>query len=297
MAEYQILVQEGNQRIDKYLSDCLPTLTRTKIQSLIKSGHITLLPDHQRVSVSDKSKVGEKYNVVVPEPLHSTAFSQVLDVVYEDDHLAVINKPAGLTVHGGVGTNNDTLVDLLLQSYGPENLSNRVMRPGIVHRLDKNTTGLMVIAKNDMVHAKLADAIMTRQLKRQYIAIVCGSLSKTTGTIDANIAPCPKDRRRMHIVKNAGKQAITHYQVLKTVKDKYSIVECTLETGRTHQIRVHMSYIGHPIVGDMTYGTTSNMIERQALHAYKLSFVHPVNAQNLSFQSELPSDIKRIANL
>ena len=294
MAEYQVIATEENHRVDKYIADQLKFITRSKVQSLIKEELITLLPAHKTLSASQQTKLGEEYHIIIPENMTSPNFAEVLDVVYEDDYLAVINKPAGLTVHGGIGTKNDTLVDILLQVYGHQNLSNKVMRPGIVHRLDKNTSGLMVIAKNDIVHAHLAAAITSRQLKRQYIAIVCGTLKETAGIINANIAPYPKDKRRMHIVHNTGKHAITHYKVLEILSNKDSMVECTLETGRTHQIRLHMSHIGHPIVGDTVYGSPSEMISRQALHAYKMTFQHPITSCEIALTSQIPEDIKHV---
>ncbi|MBQ4875006.1 MAG: RluA family pseudouridine synthase [Rickettsiaceae bacterium H1] len=296
MAEYRILITQNNCRLDKYITNEIRDISRNKIQRLIKSGYVTSLTGNKTVNSAHMTKTGEKYNVFIPQNIFSPSFSDSdnLDVVYEDEYIAVINKPAGLIVHGGIGTKNNTLVDLLLKCYGSENLSNDKERPGIIHRLDKGTSGLMMIAKNDSVHAKLAELILRKEINRKYIAVVSGILSTEVGIINANISPNPKDRRKMHIVQNRGKIAVTRYKVLFVIDSKYSVLECTLQTGRTHQIRVHMKHLGHPIIGDVLYGVPSELIKRQALHSYKLSFQHPVTLKLLSFKIRLPQDIRSL---
>ena len=299
MAKYQILVKQNDCRLDKYITEEIGDISRSRVQSLIKSGYVKSMISKQIISPSHMTKIGEEYNVMIPENLTSPDFStsKALDIVCEDEHMAVINKPAGLTVHGGIGTKGDTLVDILLKCYGQHNLSDSKERPGIVHRLDKDTSGLMLIAKNNYIHAKLADAISNREITRKYIAIVSGILKEKSGTVETKISKNPKNKRKMRVVQSSGKVAITHYKLLSVISNKYSIIECSLETGRTHQIRVHMKYLCHPIIGDTLYGPSSTIITRQALHAYKLEFQHPVNNKFLSYETNIPSDIKKILHI
>lgn len=293
MAKYQILSDQNNCRLDKYIADSINNVSRSKIQSLIKSGNIRVSGNNKIINPAYKTKTGEEYNVTIPEYTPTNfSDSQKIHIIHEDEHLAVINKPAGLTVHKGVGTNNDTLVDLLLECYGTTNLSDsHNNRPGIVHRLDKGTSGIMLIAKTDIAHSTLATAIANRIISRKYIAIISGVLKRKVGTINANIAHSPKDKRKMHIVKNTGKTAITHYKLLFTIENKYSVIECHLDTGRTHQIRVHMKHLGNPIIGDITYGESHHLIHRQALHALQLTFAHPYTKKIISLKARIPRDI------
>jgi 23S rRNA pseudouridine1911/1915/1917 synthase len=213
--------------------------------------------------------------------------------------LLVINKPAGMTVHPAPGHYDDTLVNALLSLCG-DSLSGigGVMRPGIVHRIDKDTSGLLVVAKNDITHNNLATQLANRTLKRQYIAVVKGIPKPIAGIIDANIARSPVNRQKMAVVKSGGKTAVTHY-ITKKVFTNNAIVQCNLETGRTHQIRVHLAHIGYPIIGDLVYGRKNNNYDftRQALHAEKLSFIHPRTNKLVEFEAVLPDDIKQLIAL
>ncbi len=292
MGEYNIIVNRDNVRLDRYLAEEIHEISRTKAQELIKAGNVTAILGRKSFQPSHKVKRGEEYLVRVPADDCSPSFvsNAKLEVVFEDEYLAVINKRPGITVHKGIGTKNDTLVDLLLCCYGVNGLSEYQSRPGIVHRLDKDTSGLILIAKNNYIHSKLAEAIEKRDVSRKYLAIVHGVLEKTSGVVDVSIGPHRKDKRKMH-VSNTGKYAITNYRLLSVIGSD-SLVECSLGTGRTHQIRVHMQHIGHPIVGDVTYGKASNIINRQALHAYKLGFVHPHTKQYVACEVDVPEDMR-----
>ncbi len=300
MAEYQIEITEKKQRLDKYIASKINQLSRSKVQKLIKSGYVTSLVDKKKIYVARTARVGEIYKIIIADTSCNPCLSQCknLDVLYEDKYFAVINKPPGLTVHSGIGTKNDTLVNILLKLYGTRNLSSKENRPGIVHRLDKDTSGLMLIAKDNITHSKLAEAISLRKISRKYITVVKGVPKVPSGKINANIAPYPKDRKKMHISKNGGKSAITHYNLVRKINDKYSVIQCMLETGRTHQIRVHMKHMGYPIIGDVLYGKASPFIKRQALHAYEIKFLHPYTKEKLLIQIEMPEDIGNlVANL
>ncbi len=247
-------------------------------------------------------KPGEEYVVHLIQPDISTSiepnYDIKLDIVYEDDDIIVLSKQSGLTVHSGAGTNNDTLLNAVIAYLD--------VRPGIVHRLDKDTSGLMVIAKNEDSHSFLSELLSNRKIKREYLAVVWGALSSQQGTIETNIAPKRGNKEMMCVTKTTGKLAITHYLVQKII-GQVSLVKCVLETGRTHQIRVHMSHIGHSIVGDQVYGKNSSKstkyaknssfirnFNRQALHAYKLGLHHPKSKEYMEFISDLPQDIKTL---
>lgn len=310
------LEQEKNTRLDKFLSNAMEDITRSKVQSMIKDGLVKL--NNQSIYDSKyKVKPGEIFSLDVPEekPIHIVPKKMDLDIVYEDEHLLVINKPAGLTTHPGAGNTTDTLVNGLIANY-QDNLSSvgGPIRPGIVHRLDKNTTGLLVVAKNDIAHARLSKALAERKVKRIYNAFIWGIPFKTEDTIENYVARKRQDRKKMEVVEEEnGKIAITHYKVLKVfLTGRISLVECSLETGRTHQIRVHMQHIGHHIVGDQEYGIPSKKkrftleqpvadhiknISRQMLHAKKLSFTHPITRKKLDFEIELPDDMKKLISI
>lgn len=312
-----VIVEDGvsNTRLDKYLSERLPEFSRSRIQTLIQQGYITQ-QGKAITDASNKVKPGEKFHIVIPqaEPSHMVAQDIALDIIYEDEDLIVINKPAGLTVHPAPGNRDGTLVNALLAHCG-DSLSGigGVERPGIVHRIDKDTTGLLVVAKNDAAHNALSEQLATRTLKRTYRALCWGRPTPVNGTITGNIGRSISNRQKMAVVKKGGKPAATHY---KTLQDMgiVSLMECNLETGRTHQIRVHFLHIGHPLVGDETYGASTESrlransmkqlrqpakdtllsFKRQALHAHRLAFIHPRTKLMLEFTAPLPDDMQKL---
>ena len=274
-------------RIDKYVSDNI-ALTRSAVQGLISRGAVTA--DGKAVSKNYKLRGGEMITVEIPEPGPMDAVPEniPLNIVYEDDDLLVVNKPKGMVVHPAHGNYTGTLVNALLYHCG-ESLSgiNGVIRPGIVHRIDKNTSGLLIVAKNDASHLKLAEQIKAHSFTREYEAVVTGALKNTSGTVDAPIGRHKTDRKKMCVTPENSRNAITHYEVLKQYGG-YAHVRLRLETGRTHQIRVHMAYIGHPVLGDDVYGKPYKGLEGQCLHARKIGFIHPSTDEYMEFSSELP---------
>jgi 23S rRNA pseudouridine1911/1915/1917 synthase len=312
------------QRLDRFLSASLPALSRTRLQALIKEGRVSL----GGATIEDVKypvKPGDRFDISVPPAMSAKPEAQAipLDVVYEDDALIVIDKPAGLVVHPGAGNLDRTLVNALIAHCGA-NLSGigGVARPGIVHRLDKDTSGLLVVAKTDQAHralsAQFADHGRTGALERGYLALVWGTPPRPRGTIDAPIGRHPTSRTKMAIVPEAkgGREAVTHYEVVDTFGARQdervpiaSLLECRLETGRTHQVRVHLASIGTPLIGDAVYGPGFKsklrtlplplqhkvaMLDRQALHAATLAFMHPVTGSLLKFNSPLPDDLVQI---
>lgn len=297
-------------RLDKLLAT-LSGFSRSKIQNLIKAG--TVLIDGSE-ELDPGFTVNRECEICITEvvaPRSDNLIPKKIDfeIIYEDEDLLVINKPAGLTVHPGAGNYDDTLVNGLLYLY-KDNLSsiNTSDRPGIVHRIDRNTSGLLMVAKNNAAHRSLASQIENKEAKRSYLSIIWGFPKQTEGEIDINIGRSHSDRTKMTILHFGGKTAITHYKVLEIYAEGlFSLCECRLETGRTHQIRVHMSHIGHSVVGDQTYGSNERKakqirdeklrevllgFKRQALHAYKLSFMHPTKNIPMDFEIPLPDDIK-----
>lgn len=274
-------------RIDKYISDNI-ALTRSAVQGLISRGAVTA--DGKAVSKNYKLRGGEMITVEIPEPEPMDAVPEniPLNIVYEDDDLLVVNKPKGMVVHPAHGNYTGTLVNSLLYHCGGS-LSgiNGVIRPGIVHRIDKNTSGLLIVAKNDASHLKLAEQIKAHSFTREYEAVVTGALKNTSGTVDAPIGRHKTDRKKMCVTPENSRNAITHYEVLKQYGG-YAHVRLRLETGRTHQIRVHMAYIGHPVLGDDVYGKPYKGLEGQCLHARKIGFIHPSTDEYMEFSSELP---------
>lgn len=293
----------GN-RLDKTIAMAAPDLSRSRVQALIRQGHVSV--DGTPLSdAATLSKSGQIIVVTIPEavPAEPEAEAIPLDILYEDDAILVIDKPAGMVVHPAAGNETATLVNALIAHCG-DSLSGigGVKRPGIVHRLDKETSGLMVAAKHDVAHAGLSAQFADRSLSRQYQAVVAGVLSPPSGTIDAPIGRDPKNRKRMAVVSTNGKHAITHYETLKPLPPHASLIRCRLETGRTHQIRVHLRHLGHPILGDPVYGPRKDLskslktqetepIKRQALHAFALEFHHPITGETMAFTSALPTDI------
>lgn len=289
---------DGNLRIDKFLADKLTDVTRSHIQKLIESGDVTV--NREKVKPNRKLKPGDFVNVIIPEAQTADILPQdiPLDIIYEDDHLLVVNKPQNMVVHPAAGNYTGTLVNALMHHCG-SSLSgiNGVIRPGIVHRIDKDTSGLLLVAKDDFTHNGLAAQIKDHSLTRKYIAIVHGKFRNDEGTVDAPLGRHRTDRKKMCVTDKNSKNAVTHYKVLKRFSE-YTFLECKLETGRTHQIRVHMASIGHPVLGDKTYGIKKEKynLSGQLLHAKLLGFVHPVTNEYLEFETDIPERFKRFLN-
>ena len=295
----EIIVQlnnQQNQRIDLFLSENTD-LTRSHIKKLCDDGLVIL--NNVQVKANRLVKDGDKIILNLPENVNLDLVPEniPLDIVYQDDSLAVINKPQGLVVHAGNGTNGSTLVNALL--YHLDNLSgiNGVIRPGIVHRLDKNTSGLLVVAKNDQAHLRLSKQLEDKTCRRIYIALLEGKLKDDKGIVDTFIDRSPKDRKKM-AVSNSGRRAITEYEVLKRF-DNYTLCRFSLKTGRTHQIRVHAKHLGHPVVGDIEYGYKNQKfnLNGQLLHAETLEFIHPVTGERVSFSAPIPEYFTKILKI
>jgi len=330
---------DTGMRLDRFLAAQLPDMSRSRLQALIEQGCVTC----KNAPVTDtnaKVKAGQEYTLTIPEavPSHLVAQDIALDIIYEDDHMLVLNKQAGLTVHPGAGNPDMTLVNALLSHCGAS-LSGigGVARPGIVHRIDKDTSGLLAVAKNDAAHLALSAQLADHSMKRTYAALVWGTPKPKEGTIKGNIGRSISNRQKMAVVKTGGKPAVTHYKVdsgfriQDSGKDKktsshlpksripnpeslFALVECNLETGRTHQIRVHFTHINHPLVGDPVYGQSTESrlkagpykslpektraallgFERQALHAKELVLIHPATGKKMRFECELPDDMKAL---
>ena len=287
MKEEKLLVTDIDEsiRIDKYLTDNTE-YTRNKIQNLIDSGNILVngktVKNSYKVSNTDEIVIKER-----EEDVSIKAENIPIDIVYEDDDVIVVNKKSGMVVHPAVGNYSGTLVNALM--YKSKNLStiNGEFRPGIVHRIDKDTSGLLIVAKNDNAHAILAEELKEKKIKRKYIALVEGIINHDTGTIDAPIGRDEKDRKKMSVTSINSKDAITHFKVIERYK-KATLLECILDTGRTHQIRVHMKYINHPIVNDPVYGKNLYGDFGQMLHAKEIEFVHPTTKELMKFSCDVP---------
>jgi len=303
--EIALDASQAGWRLDRALAAQVPTLSRERLKVLTKSGALT----RDAAPVRDpaiKVKGDEHYSLAIPapEPAHNEPQEIALGIVYEDEHLLVVDKPAGLVVHPAAGNRDGTMVNALLHHCGGS-LSGigGVARPGIVHRIDKDTSGLLVVAKHDRAHEGLAKQFADHSIDRRYLAIVSDVPRQVQGTVDAPLARSSQNRKKIAIVgEGKGKRAVTHWKRLAILKDA-ALVECRLETGRTHQVRVHMASIGHPLVGDPVYGRTRKAhrellkslgFHRQALHAAHLGFVHPVTKGRLSFDSALPSDMQEL---
>ena len=284
-------------RLDAWLAGQCPTLSRSALQNLIEQGLVTC--GGAPVNKKDKVVPGKIYAIDLPDPQPIEARPQniPLDIVYEDDDLLVVNKPKGMVVHPAPGNPDGTLVNALLyHCAGQLSGIGGAIRPGIVHRLDKDTSGVMVAAKNDAAHLDLAEQIRTKAAHRIYRAIVCGNIREEAGVIKGDIGRHPTDRKKMAIVHEHGKPAVTHFRVLERFGD-YTLVECRLETGRTHQIRVHMASIGHPVLGDPKYGPRKACpfaIKGQALHSLQLTLTHPRTREVMTFTAPLPEDMEKI---
>ncbi|MED3563123.1 RluA family pseudouridine synthase [Bacillus xiapuensis] len=293
--EHTILEEQKGDRIDKAISTLDSEWSRTQVQQWIKDGNV--LVNGQVVKTNYKCAVNDVIEITIPDPesLDCLPEEMDLDIYYEDKDVLVVNKPRGMVVHPAPGHLTGTLVNGLMAHCKDLSGINGVLRPGIVHRIDKDTSGLLMVAKNDMAHESLVNQLVQKTVSRKYKAIVHGVIPHDFGTIDAPLGRDPKDRQSMTVVDD-GKHAVTHFHVLERFKD-YSFVECQLETGRTHQIRVHMKYIGYPLAGDPKYGPKKTLdIEGQALHAGVLGFVHPRTQEYLEFEAPLPDDFKRLLN-
>ena len=291
---YTIEEEFEGERIDKYLSQLFIDKSRSYLQGLIKKGNIVV--NDKEIKSNYKLKCYDEIKVALPEPIMLKVEPEdiPLDIIYEDSDLIVINKPQGMVVHPAPGNYNGTLVNALLYHCTDLSTINGVVRPGIVHRIDKDTTGILVIAKNDEAHNCLSDQLRDHSMKREYYALVEGIIKEDRGTIDKPLGRNKKDRLKMGIVPD-GRHAVTHYDVIERYKGT-TLVKCRLETGRTHQIRVHMASIGHPLVGDPLYGFKKQKykLEGQMLHAKVLGFIHPRNKEFMEFSSDLPIYFKDI---
>jgi len=295
------------KRLDRALADVVPNLSRARIQALLSEGAIAI--DGATVSsASTAVRADMQYEILLPAPTDSEAKPQdiPLNIVFEDEHLIIVDKPAGMVVHPAAGHPDGTLVNALLHHCrGQLSGIGGVSRPGIVHRIDKDTSGLMVAAKSDEAHRGLTSLFAKHDIERRYLAIVHGLPQPTEGRIEGNIGRSPNDRKKMAVVGPPnGKTAVTHYALIQPLK-KAALVECRLETGRTHQVRVHMTHIGHPLIGDPVYRKRKNQLSlqkeicfcRQALHAAILGFNHPVTGEKLRFESKLPDDMQDLFSL
>ena len=281
-------------RLDKWAAGLDLELTRCAVQGLIASGHVTA--NGRKVPKNYRPKAGERICIEVPPPEEIEIIPQdiPLDIVYEDDDLLVVNKPKGMVVHPAAGNYDETLVNaLMFHCKGSLSGINGVIRPGIVHRIDKNTSGLLIVAKNDFAHQGLAEQIKVHSFTREYEAIAVGHFKDTEGTINAPIGRHPVDRKKMCVTDRNSKEAVTHYTVLTQFANTAHL-RLRLETGRTHQIRVHLSYIGHPIYGDDVYGKAVKGTQGQCLHARKIGFIHPRTGEYLEFEREAPDYFQKL---
>lgn len=290
--------EQAGQRLDRLLMTAVPDQSRTYIQTLIDDGYVTI--KGKTVKRSLKPDMGSSILVQIPKPrdLDILPEKMDLDILYEDDDLLIVNKPKGMTVHPAPGVDRHTLVNGILY-HCRDRLSgiNGVLRPGIVHRIDKNTTGVLIVCKNDSSHRKIADQLKVHSITRKYRGIVIGNLPDDVGTIEGNIGRSPRDRKKMAVLKEGGKPAVTHYRVLRRY-GTYTYCEFTLETGRTHQIRVHMASIGHPLLGDDQYGPKRCPfhLEGQTLHAMTIGFIHPTSGEYVEYSAPLPAYFQKLLN-
>jgi 23S rRNA pseudouridine1911/1915/1917 synthase len=290
---HTILEQQKGDRIDKVISTLDEEWSRTQVQQWIKEGNV--LVNGQRIKTNYKCSMKDEIEITIPDPelLDVIPEEMDLDIYFEDKDVLVVNKPSGMVVHPAPGHLTGTLVNGLMTHCKDLSGINGVLRPGIVHRIDKDTSGLLMVAKNDMAHEKLVNQLVEKSVTRKYRAIVHGVIPHDFGTIDAPLGRDTRDRQSMTVVDN-GKHAVTHFHVIERFKD-FTFVECQLETGRTHQIRVHMKYIGYPLAGDPKYGPKKTLdINGQALHAGILGFNHPLTNEYLEFEAPLPKEFEEL---
>ena len=295
LIEIYVEGEEDNERLDYHLATHLNDTSRTYIQKLIKEGLVLVngKPEKAKYLVQESDYI--TISIPIPVKLEVIPENIPLSIIYEDEDIVIINKQQGMVVHPAPGNYTGTLVNALL--YQIKNLSsiNGIIRPGIIHRLDKDTSGIIMVAKNDESHKFLSEQLKSRNVKREYIAIVHGVIKDKEGIINAPIGRDPRDRKKMTVINTNSKEAITHYKVIEEFQ-KFSFVKAKLETGRTHQIRVHMAYINHPIVGDITYSRNANKfnINKQLLHAIKLGFVHPRTKDYMEFETDIPESFNEV---
>ena len=283
-------IEHEDQRIDRYLTEMLPEQSRSFFQKLIRDGFVMV--NRIIVKVNYRLKTGDVIEIDIPDavPTEIVPENIPLDILYEDDDLLIVNKPKGMVVHPAVGHSTGTLVNAIMY-HCQGNLSgiNGEIRPGIVHRIDKDTTGSLIICKNDEAHRNIAEQIKEHSVTRRYVGVVAGTFSEESGTVEGAIGRHPNDRKRMTINEKNGKPAVTHYRVLQTLKGA-SFMEFEIETGRTHQIRVHMASISHPLLGDTVYGNSKNpyKLQGQALHARTIGFIHPTTGEYIEVSAPIP---------
>ncbi len=297
--QYEVTEEDNMMRLDQYIAKNCMDLSRSYIQKLIKDNLVTV---NDVIQNKNKTPIqtGNLIVVSLPDPTELEIKPQniPLDILYEDDDVLVVNKPKGMVVHPAPGHYDDTLVNAVL-FHCKDNLSgiNGVLRPGIVHRIDKDTTGALIVCKNDKSHQKIADQLRTHSITRSYRAIVYNNFSEDEGTVNAPIGRHPTNRKKRMVTTKNSKEAITHYKVLDHLNRKFNYIECRLETGRTHQIRVHMSHIGHPLLGDEVYGpanTKYKNLQGQTLHAATIGFVHPTTEEYMEFSAPLPDYFEKL---
>jgi len=296
--ETVIVADKNGERIDVYISMSLEDMSRNSVQKLIADGRVTV--NEKLIKSNYKIKTNDVIKIIIPEPelLDVKAENIDINIVYEDNDLAVINKPQGMVVHPAAGHYGGTLVNGLMYHLKDLSSINGVMRPGIVHRLDKNTSGLMLVAKNDKSHNFLAACLKEHSINRIYYALVEGNVKDDVGKVDAPLGRSEKDRKKRAVTTKNSKNAVTNYQVVKRY-GKYTLLKLKLETGRTHQIRVHMKYIGHAVVGGDVYGSKLNKfgLEGQLLHSKTVGFIHPTTGEYMEFDSELPEYFQRVLKI
>lgn len=294
---FNVLSEEAGIRLDVFLNEKIDDMSRSHIQKLI--GENNIIVNNKSTRSNYKIRVGDIIKVVIPEPVKLDLIPEDIDIdmLYEDEDVAVVNKPQGMVVHPAAGNYTGTLVNALLKRCSNLSSINGVIRPGIVHRIDKDTSGVLVIAKNDNSHKHLAEQIKNHSVKRIYIALVEGIIKVDSGTVNEPIGRHPVERKKMAVVSKSGRRAITHYRVLERYREN-TLIEARLETGRTHQIRVHMAYIGHPLVGDPVYGYKKQKykLAGQALHAKTLGFIHPTTGEYMEFTAPLPEYFENLLN-
>ena len=297
--QYEVTAEEDGLRLDQYIAGRCMDLSRSYIQKLIKESRVTI---NKNIQTKTKTAVQESdiVNVSLPDPKELEIKPQdiPLDILYEDNDVLVVNKPKGMVVHPAPGHYEDTLVNAVLY-HCRDNLSgiNGVLRPGIVHRIDKDTTGALIVCKNDKAHQKIADQLRAHTITRSYRAIVYNNFSEDEGMINAPIGRHPTNRKKRMVTEKNSKKAITHYKVLDHLNHKFNYIECRLETGRTHQIRVHMSHIGHPLLGDEVYGPVNSKfknLQGQTLHAATIGFIHPTTEEYMEFSAPLPDYFEKL---